>query len=308
MATKTWISTSSTSFSTAGNWSGGVAPANSDTLVFNGQSAISCASDLSTVLTGVTLVVEKSYTGSIGVCSATTQTYLVLDGGTAYIGQDTGASTTGTGPTLCMVNFGSTAAVATVYDSGQTGALSGTLPVVFLKGTSLTLNQYGGNVGVAPLAGETSTLTACKLAEGDAPTVPAKLYMGRGVTTTLLTAAYGTIVNRAEQTQTTVTLSGRADYTYDGTGAHTTLTISDGAYCTYSGTGTITTLNVNGGGTFDRTKDTRALTITTVNVERESTILLDNGVSGSTTRTNAIVLDGTGSGGFRSSTPAGERL
>lgn len=305
MATKHWISTSSTSFTTAANWSDGNAPANSDVLVFNHLGTASCTTDLGTALTGLVIYVEKTYTGNIGVLSGSTATYLVIDGGTLHLQQNTGQGGPSGSP-LIMINTGSTAAVANVYDSSSTSS-SSYYPPIILKGTSLTVNQFGGSMAVAPLPGETATLTALKITKGVSPQVAASTYLGAGVTTTLMTASTGTIINRAGQTQTAVTLSGDARYTYDGTGAHTTLSVNKGAVATYAGTGTITTLNLFGG-TFDREKDTRALTITNTNLYDGCSILLNNGVASSTTRTNAVAFVGCAIQNVSATMPAGERL
>lgn len=305
MATKYWISTSSTSFNTAANWSDTAAPGNNDTLVFNHLGTANCTTNLSTILTGVTVIVEKSYTGQIGVLSGATATYLVLDGGTLNVGQTTGGTSSGSGSPLVMVNFGSTAGTVNLYDSASTSSTS-YYPPVIVKGTSLTWNQFGGSAGVAVLPGETATLTAAKILKGYNPTVSPSLYLGTGVTTTALNAALGNIVNRSAQTQTAVTLSGTAQYLYDGTGAHTTLTTEIGSTAIYSGTGTITTLN--NGGTFDREKDPRALTITNTNLYRGCALLLNNGVASSTTRTNAVAFVRCAIQDIRATMPAGERL
>jgi hypothetical protein len=60
-------------------------------------------------------------------------------------------------------------------------------------------------------------------------------------------------------------------------------------------------------GTFDRTRDSRALTITTANLYKDCSYLLDNGVATSTTRTTTNFIN-TGAGGFTVSTPYGEKL
>ncbi len=306
-----WIAQTAGSWATGSNWSAGSTPSNGDTCVFNGQGLGDVNAGLSTSLTTTTLIVEKTYTGKIGTWSVATQTYLVLDGGTAYISQQTGQGSPSGSPQI-MINYGSTAAVVNVYDSSTTSSTTYFAPIV-VKGTSLTLNQYGGSVAVAPLQGETATLTAAKIAAvtgTGAPSVAPSLYLGAGVTTTLLTANAGTIYNRSGQTQTTVTLGDTANggptYIYDGTGAHTTVSVAAGANCIYSGTGTITTLNNSG--TFDRTRDTRALTITNTNLYLGCSILLDNGVASSTTRTNPVAFVQCGAGDITVSTPEGERL
>jgi hypothetical protein len=303
MATKYWISTSSTSFNTAANWSDNVAPANGDTLIFNYLGTASVLTNLSTVLTTVTIIKEKSYVGSIGSISGATWTYLVLDGGTLYYEQTTGQGSASGSP-LCMINFGGTAAVANVYDSASQSSTI-YFPPLLLKGTSLTVHQSGGSLGVAPEPGSTSTLTAMRIIKGQGA-IPPKLYLGQGVTTTALTAETGTITSRSDQTQTAATIDGDAVYDWLGTGAHTTLTVGEGGKVRHRGTGTITTLNVVG--EFDRTAETRALTVTNTNIYEGAKILLDNGVSASVTRTNAPVFVQCAIQDVTISMPLGERF
>jgi hypothetical protein len=282
MATKYWISTSSTSFTGASNWSPSGAPGSGDTLVFNAFGTANVETDLSTSLTGVTLIVEKSYTGRIGVRAATggTTTYLVLDGGTLICGRGTGGTSSGTGSPLVMVNFGSTAATAYIYDSASTGAVA-TLPAVLLLGSNLTVHHSGGRLGVAAIPGETATLTyRCG---GQFGGVAPSAYFGSGVTISDLDMQAGTVVSASNQTVTSATVGG-GSYTHQGSGAHTTLITTGTGTVYYDGTGTITTLT--NGGVFDRSRGTSALTITTSNLYAGCTYNLDNGLAGSITRTN----------------------
>lgn len=286
MATKTWISTSSTSFTTAANWSDNAAPANGDTLIFNGQGTANVATNLSTTLTGLTLIVEKSYGGQIGVLSGSTATYLVIDGGTLHVGQQSGQGSP-TGSSLVMVNFGSTAGTAYVYDSASTGA-STYYPPVILKGTALTLFQTGGSVGVAPLTGETATLTAATISKGPGSVAPT-LYLGSGVTQTLVTAKNGTVFSRSAQTAATTTISGDATYRTEGSGAHTTINCHGNGKVLYGCTGTITTLNLSG--EFNTEQYPQGFTITDRNFSKGARFFGDNGRSASMTFTNAYTLD-----------------
>jgi hypothetical protein len=181
-----------------------------------------------------------------------------------------------------MVDFGSSnTGTAVVYDTASTSATT-YLPPVLLKGSStFSVSVLGGRVGVAANAGETATGTfRTSQGSGQAP----YLYLGPGVTTTAITAAAGTVFSRSDNTTTSAILSGSATYEFQGTGAHTTLTVGEGSTCLHRGTGTITTLNV--AGTFDRTQETRALTVTTTNLYSGAQLLLNNGVSASVTRTN----------------------
>jgi len=287
VATLYWISTSSTSFNTAGNWSTGAAPSNGDTVIFNYLGTANCSTNLGTSLTTVTLIVEKSYTGTIGSISGATWTYLVLDGGTLHYHPTTGQGSPSGSPQV-LVGFGSTAAVVNVYDSASTSSAV-YYPPLLVKGTSLTLNHSGGSVGIGTEPGVASTLTAANVIQGSGSISP-KLYIGDNVTTTALTANAGEILSRTNVTVAAATISGSAKYTYLGTGAHTTLTIGDGGVVTHQGTGAIATLNVTG--TFDRTKDTRAITLggTAFNIYKGARLLLDNGKASSITRSNKSFL------------------
>src|SRR5690348_16868389 len=86
MATKIWTGTASSVFTTAGNWAGGVAPANSDTLYIAGSVSITGAA---TGLTGINLIVDPSYSGTIGSASTYLQmvcaSFNFAGTGTSYI-------------------------------------------------------------------------------------------------------------------------------------------------------------------------------------------------------------------------------
>lgn len=290
MATRTWTSSSSTSFSTAGNWTPSGAPANGDVLFLNHLGTASIETDLGSTLTGITLNVEKSYTGRIGVLTSTTQTYLTFDGGTINLGIQPVQGSPAGSPLLMIANTSTTAMTVNVLDSSST-SYSTNYPPVLLKGTDMTVNGTGGKVGIAALPGETSTGTY-KTTAGSGSVAPF-IFLGSGVTITALSANAGTINSRSANTCTAATISGNAVYQYDGTGAHTALTVNSGATCYYNGTGTITDLDCSG--TFNGSRDTRAKTITDSIFRRGATLDIDNGVAGAFTFTNASEFpDGIG--------------
>lgn len=307
MATKYWISTSSTDFTAAANWSTTSAPANNDVLIFDGRGTASALSNLASVLTGVTLYVYKTYGGSVGVLpsGATAAAYLQFDGGTIYLQQNNGiSSATGT-PLLMLKNSGATAMTINVYDSASSsGAYP---PVIITGGTAITINQMGGSIAVSPFNGDTATVAAHNVANGGNAISPAYLY-GPGVTSTALTSAAGSGLSMANNTHAALVLSGNGTtLTTTGTGAVTALTVGNGSTCKYFGSGTLTAGSISG--TFDRTGDTRALTITNMTVYRGASILLNNGKAGSITKTNPIVLSQCGMHELAAvSTPIGETL
>ena len=303
MGTHYWTSSSSTTFSTAGNWSDGVAPANGDTLIFNYLGTANVAG-AATGLTGCTIIVEESYSGQIGSLSGATASYLTFDGFTCYVGQRSGGGTA-SGPQLVMIgNSGSNPATWVVYNTNATSATN-YFPPVMTKGSATTANVYGGGFGAACLPGETCALTLNLLKSGGDSVNDPSAYLGSGVTAAAVRMNAGTVFSRSDNTATAVTLEDdAAEYEYQGSGAHTTLTCWAGTVES-RGTGTITTLNL--GGVFNRNKDARAATITTANFYDGATFDIDNGVPGSTTVTTKNLID-CGMQGVTFRTPKGDLL
>lgn len=282
MATRYWVSTTPGSFTTAGNWYPSGAPANGDTLVFNALGPGSVNSGLNTSLTGVTLVVDKGYTGSIGVMPSgnTPASYLTLVGGALIVGRESGGTSSGTGSPAILVDFGGTAATVTVYDSGSTSTVPG-LPPILLKGSNLTIHHLGGKIGVAAVPGETATVTYnCGSQAG---VISPTAFFGTGATITLLSMQSGTVLSVSGNTVASATVSG-GTYIHQGSGAHTDLTTVAGGTVLYDGTGTITTLN--NAGVFRRSRGTDSLAITTLNLYSGATLDLDNGRAGTVTISN----------------------
>ena len=282
MAVKFWVSTSSTSFSTAANWSDNAAPANGDTLIFSHLGTASVETDLGSTLTTITLIKEKSYTGRIGVLTSAAQTYLTFDGGVVHLEQPPVQGSPTGSPLVMIANTSTTAMTVNVYDSSST-SYSQNYPPILLKGTDITVNVTGGKVGVAALPGETSTGTF-KTTRGAGSEAPF-LFLGSGSTVTALSANAGTVVSRSGNTCASAAISGGATYQYDGTGAHTAITVGGGSTVIYNGTGTITDIDCSG--TFDGSRDTRAKTVTDSIFRSGSRLNIDNGVAGSFTFTNA---------------------
>ena len=66
MATKYWVGGTNGNFGTATNWLGGVAPVNSDTVIFD-RGSVDVDAGHTTGLTGITMIGTSGYTGRIGV-------------------------------------------------------------------------------------------------------------------------------------------------------------------------------------------------------------------------------------------------
>jgi hypothetical protein len=291
MPTKYWISTSSGSFNTAANWSDTLAPANNDTLIFGAYGTADVNANLSTILTGVTVIVEKAYPGKIGTISGGTFTPLVLDGGTARIGESSGGPGSQPGSSQIMLDFGTTAATVTVYDTASSGAFNSTYPAVMLDGTVLTVHHFGGTVGVASETANTATLASGRVSGSGTASVAPRLYLGRGVTVTALFIKNGVVHTRGTPNVGDVIISDGGLLINDGTGTYTTLQIYGGR-CNMPGTGTITSLAIGNGGVFDRTMGTGAITLSSTALYAGASLLLDNGVLNSTTTSGGISYQG----------------
>lgn len=125
-----------------------------------------------------------------------------------------------------------------------------------LYGSAMTtLSNYGGSVGLAMVAGSTSTATTIQHVGANAGNARTRISTGTTVTN-VLSVNGAVILNVAA---TTVTASGGTLVT-NGSGAITTIN-NNGAALTLNSTGTITTLN-NNLGTADFTKSNSTRTVT----------------------------------------------
>lgn len=303
MATLYWISASATptAWATGANWSSGSAPANGDTAVFDGNGTAS-VTGATVATTGLTVYVDQSYVGSIGSISAGVPAALDISAShTLVIGRDpTGNSS---GSPFIYITCSAGTQTTTIYKTASVGSVSGITPVV-LQASTLVLNMSDGNVSCWPLAGTTGTATSIGIAQPSTNANPT-LLVGLGATVTALTMSGGNCTSLSGNTTASAILSDQATYTYLGAGTHTAVTIGIGCSMIDIGSGGITTLNNQG--VFDRTGDTRAITISTINAYGGASFLLDNGKASSTTRTT-INLVNCGQANLTISTPIGEKF
>ncbi len=223
MSTCIWTGTSSSVFATAGNWLGGSAPVNSDTVYIAGSVSITGAA---TGLSGIVLIVDPTYTGSIGSSST-------------YLGFSTCASFNHAGTGTNYIDLGTSNITANVTATGPGNSLLNTSGL-YLKGSNLaTLNVSGGYVGLATgVDAETSTAATVRVTGSSTYVV-----LSSGVTLTTASVTSGSLDMSCAATTVTVN-SGMV--TTRGSGAITTMTQYAGTLFPYS-SGTITTLNLNGG-------------------------------------------------------------
>lgn len=255
---------------------------------------------MTSAVTGLTIYVDHTFTGQIGTITGATRTPLDVPTATLIIGRDPTGN--GSGAPFIYITSSAGTLTATVIQTAQTGAIAGVAPVV-LEANALILNHNDGNVAVAPLSGTTTTATSIGIAVGTSTAQPS-LLIGLGTTVTALTMSGGVATSFSGNTTATTVISNAGIYNVNGAGAHTTMTIGANSVVNYRNAGTITTLNNEG--TFDRTGDVRALTITTSNAYGGASFLYDNGKAGSTIRTTSNLVN-CGMQNITSSTPIGER-
>lgn len=257
MSTCIWTGSVSSTFATDGNWLGGSAPVNSDTVYIQGTVSITGAS---TGLTGLVFVVDPTYTGTIG----SSTTYLSF----------TAASFNFAGLNTSYIDLGSSAISAIVTNTiGATANTAG----LYLKGSALTsLSVSGGYVALAGLDAETSSVTTARVTNSGS-----QLILGSGVTLTTASVSDGTLyVNCAA---TTVTVNSGTAYT-SGTGAITTIT-QNGGTCYPRSSGTITTHNINAG-TANYLVSPVARTVTNLKLNPGGTLIHDPAILTITNKTN----------------------
>lgn len=256
----------------AQNWSGATLPVNSDTIIF-ADSDVDCLYGLTglSALTGITLKQYMSYTGDLGLppynengnYAEYRQRYLQLTGATLL---ELGLGD-GPGSPRFMLDLQATAFTARVDNSGP--ASSGEQVATFLKGTHtsnvLTVNK--GRVGLAIYPGEASALATLNVGYREDPAGDSYVVCGAGVTA-LTTINQSGGVCHTETNSTTLTMTD-GEHVRKGTSTLTTLNLDNGAV-RYNSSGTLSTANVGSGGNLDLRQDSRAVTISQLNLNERS--------------------------------------
>lgn len=251
MATNVWLGTTSGDYSVTTNWSLGAVPTTGDDVIIQGSVSITAGLNQSAVAIDE-FTVDPSYSGLIGTIDA----YLRIDPDSFQFA--------GTGK--AFIDVGAAAISPTIRNTAtpSTGQMG-----LYLKGSALaTLTVNKGTVGVAVLAGETSSVTTTNCLFTTNQNSDSSVTLGTGVTATTVNQSGGTTDIRCAAT--TINVSG-GTMTTSGSGAVTTMNVTGGTVYSNS-TGTITTLNANGG-TVDFTRSLTARTVTTTNFAGGDTTL-----------------------------------
>lgn len=272
MATRTWQSTSSTDWNTAGNWSGAAVPTSNDNVVINGGTNIAgydaSAVDLDSLNVG------QDYDGSIG----STGSYLIVAADLVNIKCATQA--TNRGNRDIYLDTGGTYTSDVVYiDSvafNQTIYLKGTITdliinhgrVVIVSGTVAELRIVWDGTGAPPTVEvQTPTVTLAHVH------TPANLTMSGAGTITTLRQDAGTLV--AEAGTLTNVYVGRG-IVRDNTTTTTTLAhVYPGGLLDYRQNvagKTVTASEVYGSGKLAHDQELNRITFTAATVKRFETV------------------------------------
>jgi len=258
--THTTSATGPNDFTNAQNWSGGSAPANSDTLVFDNGN-VDCKYNLGSSLTGVTVLVSPGFSGDIGLSFINTDnqtsyaeyrtTSLTLAGGTVTINS----------PTITKANFAFGANTATIRVISTGRRVDTYTPVVLIIGGngSSEIDISQGDVGVAYYQGTTATFPIINTGYNNSPQTDVILNCGSGCTLTTITQNGGTATIGSNVTTISLGVAGGTLTLRDITA--TTVNALNGTVI-MSTTGTIGTINLYGSATLDCSRDTRGKTVT----------------------------------------------
>jgi len=214
----------------AKNWEGNAVPANGDDVIIDGaktdtnllynlsQAAVTLAS--LTIRNSSKTVAGLPERNSLGYDEYRT-TYLTI--GATLIDIDSQAG-------RIKINVGTAQTSVTVRSTGASSDSTIGLPALLLRGThaSNALTVQAGSVGVALLAGETSTIATLRQSGGTVKT-------GVGVTLTDIDKLAGTLII---ETGTTTLINDAGDVTLHG-GAHADIT-ANGGTINYNSAATLT--------------------------------------------------------------------
>jgi len=278
----TTAATGKNNFDNPDNWSGNTVPVDNDTIVFD-TGSVDCLYGLTTGIQPATFIKLKTYTGDIGLYETNTDDTAnpYPEYRTKYLTFDDNTVTTtyhiergdGTGSQLVRIDAGAGQVIWNSYGYGSR-AITGQPCQLFLGShASNVVNCNQGDLGVAFFPSETSTLATVRVGNGS--TTGATMICGDGVTlsSAVIDIAGGSLtLNSATTSSSDIDISSSGTLYCYGTGGHINIDVQKGTVY-YRTSGTLATLSVQANGTFDKSGDLRAATVTNlVNLYKGATL------------------------------------
>lgn len=268
----------------AANWSGGVLPANTDTVIFKDSAVSVCWGLDQNAIDLAELFIFQSYTGRIGLpllsvaasSDGATQNaganeyrdrYLRIGWTLARIGEHQGPGTPAGSARLKLWNDAPGASNTVILNSAQAGIDSGQAAIRLranVNTAAINIRQAPGGVALAAdEPAETGTFGAVQIADQSELT---RVYSGPGAAIASWVQSGGVNELRASAAVASVELAG-GQLVIDGLMAVTTLNVDGGTVFPNNvppSGAAIGTLNLNGG-IADFTRTPQARTVTTLN-------------------------------------------
>jgi hypothetical protein len=285
-------------WSTPANWSGAAVPVNADDVVFRDASSPALWGLAQSAVTLASLVIEQTYTGTIGLnkravvtgaagASATgkaeyREDYLDIGWDECRIGEILGPGSPAGATRLKLDNAKAGASTTTIFNTSASSADPNQAVVRLLAAhasADILVRNAGGGVGIGTDdAGETSTVGDVSVSD---QTAASRVFIGEGVTLDTFTQDGGDNVLRAAAGVTGITVNG-GQLAIEGSDYDVgTLTVNGGTVYPNSvptGGAAIATVTIDGG-TVDGRRSRAARTWTTVNMKAPgSTLRGDTGV------------------------------
>lgn len=292
MADIRFTSSGDTAYGTAGNWSGGSAPSNTDTVRLTHSNVSIAGSDQSAVaLTAAHIT--STFTGLAGNASAygAAGTPLKIAATNVYIGYPAG-SQHGPGSSRLNLDFHTTAnMVIDIFDTCRQSADPHMPPLrMLLAHSGAVVYCRAGWAGIAVLPTQTSTLSALYLGKAGMADSECRFNVGAGVTIANAEINSGNHVIESAFSGTCTMYGGIVRH--EGVGAGT-FVVKNGATLIANSTGGIT-VTVEAGGNYIETESDVARTYAAVTLRSGSRASLSSRV----TKTAFTPEKGGGTGAF----------
>lgn len=272
-----WTSSGDSAYATAGNWSGGVAPAGTDTVRLTHSNVSIAGSDQSaTALTAAHIT--STFTGLVGNAAAygAAGTPLKIAATNVYIGYPAGAQM-GPGSGRLNLDFHTTTnMVIDIFDTCRQSADPNMPPLrMLLAHSGAKVYCRAGWAGIAVLPTQTSTLSALYLGKMGMPNSECRFNVGAGVTIASAEINSGQHVIESAFSGTCTIYGGVVRH--EGTGAGT-FVVKSGATMIANSTGGIT-VTVEAGGTYIETESDVARTYASLTLKSGSNSALSSAVT-----------------------------